>query len=71
MNQTQDRLMTAREAAEFLCLKLATIRRLTCTRDLPLSGPQAGARCGTGPGLAQRAREQGDAFFCQLGGERQ
>lgn len=34
-----DRLMTAREAAEYLGLKVATIRRLTCMRELPVVRP--------------------------------
>ena len=35
----EDRLLTAQEAADFLGLKLPTIRRLTYTRELPVVRP--------------------------------
>ncbi|MBI4169611.1 MAG: helix-turn-helix domain-containing protein [Acidobacteria bacterium] len=39
MTETIDRLLTAEEAARFLGLKVATIRRLTYSRDLPAVRP--------------------------------
>ena len=35
----EDRLLRAEEAAEFLGLKVATVRRLTYTRELPCVHP--------------------------------
>ena len=37
--EQQDRLLTAPEAAEFLGLRLATIRKLTYRRQLPVVRP--------------------------------
>jgi excisionase family DNA binding protein len=39
MSEALDRLLTAEEAARFLGLKTATIRRLTYTRELPVIRP--------------------------------
>jgi excisionase family DNA binding protein len=36
---SEERLLTAVEVAEFLGLKLSTIRRLTYTRELPVVRP--------------------------------
>lgn len=39
MDSPVDKLMKAEEAAEFLGLKVSTIRRLTYTRELPCVRP--------------------------------
>jgi len=39
MDKTQDRLLTPQQTADFLGLKVATVRRLTYTRELPVVRP--------------------------------
>ena len=39
MNESCDRLLTAQQAADFLRLKLATVRQLTYSRELPVVRP--------------------------------
>jgi len=39
MIETENRLLTAEEAGQFLSLKTSTIRRLTYTRELPCVRP--------------------------------
>ncbi len=39
MREAVDRYLTAQEAADFMGLKLSTVRRLTYTRELPCVHP--------------------------------